>query len=215
MARGAPALWSGLVAVPFLAAGGWVVVDASSNPDAVMPAVVGYGLVGFGLFVVLVGGYIQQVSPSEPRLREDESLVDTRTPTQRVARVGLLSSVPFFVATAYFYYATQVDYVVPAATLVVAFSLFVNGLVDYWRNTLTTYYVTTDRVLSEYRFVSLRRREIPLETIRTIEERQSFIETLAKVGNVRVVSGGGRDMAISIRNVDGSAELADAIRDLR
>jgi membrane protein YdbS with pleckstrin-like domain len=213
MSRTGPALWSGLVAVPFVLTG-LLVVLAADSPEAVLPTEVGYGLVAFGVFITLVGLYVSRVAPSAPTLRGGESVVEVRTPTQRVAAFNIGLSIPLFALTVYLYYGTVVEYVYPALTLVVAFVLFVNGLVAYWRNTLTTYYVTTTRILWEYRFLSLQRREIPVDRIRSIEERQSLTETLTGIGNVRVVSGGGRRMEIAIRNVDGSAALADRIREL-
>lgn len=215
MARGRPALWSGLLGGIFVVAGYDVYAQAVEDPTALLPVEVGYGLVAFGVFVALVGLYVSRAAPDAPTLREDEQIVEVRVPTQRVARLHVTLSLPLFALTIYLYYETTVDYAYPAITMMLAFLLLSNALVSYWRNTLTTYYVTTDRVLSEYRFLSLSRREIPMSSIRSIEERQSLVETMTGIGNVRVASGGGRNMVIAIRNINGSAELADAIRGLR
>jgi hypothetical protein len=214
MARGHPAIWSTLLAVAFGAAG-WSVYDvARTEANATLPTEVGYALVAFGVFVLLVGVYVQLVAPESPHLREDEEIVATAHPTQRVAIGKLLVSVPFFALTAYLYYLTTVDYTFPTVTLVFGAVFLLDGLTTYWRNTLTTYFVTNRRVITEYRFLSLQRREIPLDSIRSIEERKSLFEILARVGNVRIVSGSGRRLTITVRNIRDSTAFADTVRDV-
>ena len=214
MARGYPAVWSTLLGGGFAVSGWWVYRNARTNPGAILPVEVGYALVAFGLFVFLVGLYIQRVAPDPPNLREDEEILTTTHPTQRVAIGKFLLASPFFVATIYYYYFTLVDYAIPTATLVVGVALFLDGLTTYWRNSLTAYFVTNRRVITEYRFLSLQRREIPLETIRSIEERKSILEMLTRVGNVRIVSGSGRHLTIVVQNIHNSTEFADIVRDV-
>jgi membrane protein YdbS with pleckstrin-like domain len=212
MARGFPLLWSVVLSLPFEYAGVRLLLDALRGDQ---PVELGLAFLAFGLFVLLVGLYVQTVSPEAPRLREGERLVDTRIPTQRVARARFAVSVPFFLATAYLYFLTIEPYIYPIVTLAVALVFFSTGLVTYWTNTLTTYYLTDRRVISDYRFVSLSRKELPLERIRGIEERQSPLETLARVGHVRVAAGGGGGtLQIVIRNVDRASEFANEIREL-
>ena len=214
MARGKPAVWSALLAAVFGATGWWVSAAARNDATATLPAEVGYALVAFGVFVLLIGVYIQLVAPEPPHLRDDEEIVATAHPTQRVAIGKLLVSVPFFAVTAYLYYLTTVDYTFPTVTLVFGTVFLLDGLTTYWRNTLTTYFVTNRRVITEYRFLSLQRREIPLGSIRSIEERKSLFEMLARVGNVRIVSGSGRHLTITVRNIRNSTAFADTVRDV-
>lgn len=212
MARGFPLFWSAVLALPFEYAGVRLLLDATRGDQ---PVQLGLAFLAFGLFVLLVGLYVQTVSPEAPRLREDEHIVDTRIPTQRVARARFAISAPFFLVTAYLYFLTIEPYIYPLLTLAVALVFFSTGLVTYWTNTLTTYYVTDRRVISDYRFLALSRKELPLAQIRGIEERRSPLETLARVGNVRVAAGGGgRTLEIVVRNVDGATEFAESIRRL-
>ncbi|MFC7078786.1 PH domain-containing protein [Halorussus caseinilyticus] len=91
---------------------------------------------------------------------------------------------------------------------------FSSGLYTYWTNSLTTYYVTSRRIIKEYRFLSLVRREIPREKVRGVQERKSAIEALVGLGNVLVASGGGRSLEIRMRNMEQSESFADSIRTL-
>jgi uncharacterized membrane protein YdbT with pleckstrin-like domain len=209
MARGNPALWSALVGVPFVIAGAWLYVGQTQYPP-----LVGLPFAGFGLFVIAVGAYVHTVAPTELRVGDSEKLVATRHPTQRVATVKVGVGLPLLVATVYLLYFTRVPYVYPTLTLVAGLYLFSVGLYTYWTNSLTTYYLTTDRVVKEYRFLSLVRQEVPREKIRGVQERRSFTETMVGLGNVLVASGGGRSLEVRMRNMEGSDSFADSVREV-
>lgn len=209
MARGAPAVWSTVLGLPFVVVGGWLYVGQSSYPT-----VLGVPFASFGAFVVAVGAYVHVLSPSEPNLGESEEVLERRRPTQRVARVKVGVGLPLLAVTLYLLFFTLVPYVYPTITLVAGLYAFSTGLYTYWTNTLTTYYVTTDRVIKEYRFLSLVRQEIPREKIRGVQERKSAIEAMVGLGNVLVASGGGRSLSITMRNMEQSGAFADSIRSL-
>lgn len=88
------------------------------------------------------------------------------------------------------------------------------GLLTYWSNSLTTYYITTDRVISEFRLLSLVRQEVPIEKVRAVKESKSPIEAIVGVGNIHVSSGGGSGLAVIMRNIDNSTDFADELRRL-
>lgn len=209
MARGKPGLWSAVLGLPFILAGGWLYVGQSDYPP-----VIGLPFVAFGLFIIIVGLYVHLVSPSAPRLGDDEVLVEKRHPTQRVALVKIGAGFPLLGLTVYYLFFTFHPYVYPTLTLVIGLYLFSTGLQTYWTNSLTTYYVTTDRVIKEYRLLSLVRQEIPREKIRGVQERKSATEALVGLGNVLVASGGGRSLRVTMRNMEESEEFADSIRNL-
>lgn len=100
------------------------------------------------------------------------------------------------------------------AGVVAGLFFFSTGLHTYWINTLTTYYVTNQRLIKEYRFISLVRQELPFEKVRGVQERKSVWETLVGLGNVRVASGGGGTLEIVIRNIYHPTDFADEIRNL-
>lgn len=209
MARGKPGLWSAVIGSPFVAAGSWLYLFQTE-----FPSIVGIPFVAFGLFIVAVGAYVQAVAPSAPRLGDGEALIEKRHPTQRVATVKIAAGFPLLCATLYLFYFTHVPYVYPTVTLTLGLVLLSSGLRTYWANSLTIYYVTTERIIKEYRLLSVIRQEIPREKIRGVQERKTATESLVGLGNVRVASGGGRTLQVKMRNMEKSERFADSIRDL-
>lgn len=210
MARGKTIIWSSILGFPFVLAGGLLLLDETQLPTAL-----GLPFVLFGLFVVGTGAYIQwQSSPSQPHLRDGEELIDYRHPTQRVAAVKIVLSYPFLLSTMYFLFFTFLPYIYPTVTLIVGLYLFSTGIHTYWTNFLTMYFITSDRVLKEYQFISRVRQEVPLNKVRGVEERKSITEAFVGLGNVRVATGGGRSLEIVMQNMDKSNEFANQLRDL-
>lgn len=209
-ARGLPGVWSTLLGLPFVGGGGYVLVgETAAPPNAGLPIIV------FGLFVIVVGLYIHFVAaPEPPTLREDEEIIDTRNPAQRAAAAKSIVGLLFLMVAGYLLFFTFRPYVYPTAVGFVGLYLFSTGLYAYWTNTLTTYYVTNQRLIKEYRFISLVRQELPFGKVRGVEERKSVWEAIVGLGNVRVASGGGGTLEIVIRNIYTPTAFADEIRNL-
>ncbi|WP_115865129.1 PH domain-containing protein [Halorussus litoreus] len=208
MARGLPGVWSTVLSIPFLASGAIIYFGDTPSPE-----LLGAPLLVFGAFVVAMGWYVHLVAaPPEPRLRDEEEIIDTRHPTQKapLAKVGL--SLPFLFAAGFLMFFTTQPYVYPMGAFVVGLYLLSTGILTYWTNSLTTYYITTERVINSFRLLSLVRKEVPMEKIRAVRESKSPIESLVGVGNIRVASGGGAGLEIVIRNVNDATAFADELR---
>lgn len=209
MARGLPAVWSALLGLPFALSGAYAVTG-----DTAVPSEAGYPFLAFGGFVAAVGLYIQYVAaPDPPTMRDDETVIATRNPAQRAAIIKTAIGFGLLAVTGYLLFFTFRPYIYPISTLFVGLYVFSTGLFAYWTNTLTTYYVTNQRLIKEYRFVSLVRQELPFDKIRGVEERRSVWETLVGLGNVRVASGGGGTLELVVRNIYSPTEFADEVRD--
>lgn len=212
MARGLPAVWSTIVASPFVLGGAYIYL---SDPSELVPPEVGLPMLGFGLFVIGLGLYIHYVAaPTPPTMRDGEEVIDTRNPAQRAAAAKTVLGLVFLIIAGYFLFFTFTPYVYPTVSFVIGLYLFSTGLHTYWMNTLTTYYVTNQRLIKEFRFISLVKQEIPFDKVRGVEERKSFWETLVGLGNVRVASGGGGTLEVVIRNIYSPTNFADEIRNL-
>jgi len=210
MARGLPAIWSALLGVPFVIAGAYVHLGETS-----VPGVVGLPFVAFGGFVVALGVYIHVVAaPDPPTMREGEEIIEVRRPAQRAAAAKTVVGFLLLVVAFYLLVFTFEPYVYPTSALLAGLYLFSTGLHAYWTNTLTTYYATNQRIIKEYRFISLVRQELPFDKVRGVEERKSVWESLVGLGNVRVSSGGGGSLQIIVRNVYSPTAFADEIRSL-
>jgi len=190
MARGAPRLWGILLGGATVAGGLYAVFAGTGAPTAM-----GYPLIAFGGVAIAIGIYVESVSPEA--LNVDP--VETFEPSQLSSYLTGGASLPCLIATLYLLYGTRIPYVWPTLTFVAFVVLFVKGSVRYWQNTLTTYYVTDDRVISEYRFLSLKRSSINHADITNVSRIQSVTETLTGLGSVKVtVAGSGltlRDLA--------------------
>lgn len=210
MARGLPAVWSAVFGLPFVLGGLYAVVA-----ETMVPSEAGLPFVGFGVFVIACGLYIHYVAaPDKPTMRDGESIIETRKPAQRAAAVKAALGFVLLVAAGYLLFFTFEPYIVPLLPLVAGLYLFSSGLFAYWTNTLTTYYVTNQRLIKEYRFISLVREEVPFEKVRGVEERRSIWETMVGLGNVRVASGGGGTLEVTVRNIYTPTEFADEVRSL-
>lgn len=210
MARGLPAAWSAVLGTPFVVCGAY-----AARAETAAPGEAGLPFLVFGVFVVVVGLYIQYVAaPDPPTMRDGEEIRETRNPAQRAAIVKTVLGFGLLIVTGYLLFFTFRPYIYPIGTLFVGLYLFSTGLFAYWTNTLTTYYVTNRRIIKEYRFISLVRQELPFDKIRGVEERRSPWEALVGLGNVRVASGGGGTLELVVRNIYSPTAFADEVRDL-
>jgi hypothetical protein len=230
MARGKPALWSGVVALPFILGGIISYVTAaesplffvrlrvtlfgSGDPVSQIPPTVGLLAVLFGIVLVAIGLYVRTVSTPKPRISTDEELITIQHPSQRVATAKIVTSVPFLLITAYLLFYTILPYVYPTATFLIGLFYFSTGMYRYWSNTLTRYYITDKRVIRSFKFISKVNQEIPLK-VRGIQERRSITEALVGLGNVRIASGaGGKTLEVVVRNIYNPSEFANEMREL-
>jgi hypothetical protein len=207
MARGLPAVWSSIIALPLL--GGGIALHTGERYVQSF----GLPLAGLGVFILLVGIYVHLVAPDAPTIADNEQILAKKHPKQRAAALKAALSVPFLVAAAYLLYLTEWPYVYPTVAFLLGLGLLSSGLWTYWRNSLTTYYLTNRRIISVYRFFGLARTEIQLHKVRAIKERRSVAETLARLGNVHVAAGGDQALMISVNNIRDSNAFAEALRD--
>lgn len=208
MARGLPAFWSTVVALPFFV-GGYLLATTGGQ----YPPELGQVFVLFGAFIMVLGLYVHFVAaPSPPDLAPSENLLATQHPSQRVAAVKIALGLPFLLAGIYLLHFTMRPYVQPTLALVVGLYLVTTGVYTYWTNSLTTYYVTDQRVVRSYRFLSRITEEVPFDKVRGVAERRSFGETLVGLGNVAVTTGVGDGLTIRLRNVENSNRLAKIVR---
>lgn len=205
MARGVPHLWGAGLGIPTFLGGAYVVVTGGTETA---PAGLGYPFVILGAVALLLGVYVSRVSPEPPEVEP----IEVFKPSQLSAYLLGVASLPVFVVTLYFLFWTRIPYVWPTLSFVLFVILFVKGLVRYWQNSLTTYYVTNERIITEYRFISLIRNELPFEQVRGVEERRSAIESLVGLGNVLVRSGGGATLEVNVRSIYDPSEFAETIR---
>lgn len=210
MARGLPGVWSTFLSLPFFGGGGFVYLA-----DTPYPELLGLPLLVFGGFILVMGWYIHIVAePAPPTLHDAEGIIDRRHPTQKAALVRVIVGLPCLVIAAWLLIGTSYPYIYPTIAFIIGLYFFSVGIRTYWTNSLTTYFITNERVISEFRLLSLVQKEVPLRKIRAVKESKSPIEAIVGVGNIQVSSGGGAGLGINIQNVDAATDFADQLRKL-
>ncbi|WP_459839610.1 PH domain-containing protein [Halolamina litorea] len=71
-------------------------------------------------------------------------------------------------------------------------------MVQFWINSLTRYYLTSQRFIQSYRLLSVRSKAIPLSRIQATQESQTAMERLFGIGHV-VIESAGESSASRIR----------------
>jgi hypothetical protein len=202
MARGRPLLWGAILG---LLTGGAGVYATQTTESA--PPELGYPLILLGIVTIVIGAYVRQVAPGGP----DVETVDTFQPSQLSSYIIISVSAVFLLGTIYLLYSTEIPYVYPTITFVTFLITFIKGSVRYWQNSLTTYYVTDDRIISEYRFLSLKRSSINHSDVTNVARRQSVVETLTGLGSLKITVAGSRLRMRDIGNPQKAEQLLNSL----
>lgn len=202
-----PVLISTLLAIPFILVGGVIQILGIA-----LLVAFSIPLVLLGVFLIGVGVYTRLAAQSDPTFREDEELLETRRPRFRVAGLKVALSVPFFLAAPVLLFFTVLPLVWPFVFFFGALFFFFSGFTTYCRNILTTYYLTDQRIISVYRFISVDRKEIPLDRVKVIKEGRSVWETILGLGNVLAATGGTETLQITVRHVSDPSPFAEELR---
>lgn len=213
MARGWPAFWTTLLALPFLVGGAYLYLYRPEYPTST-----GTTPMLFAGFMILMGLYVQfVVAPPPPEMQPGETLHETVSPFQLAAVDRFPFFLAFFVLTVQLRFRTDVPVILPAATMLLALYFLTTGLIEYWKSSLTVHYVTNRRVITDYRFLWLSRVDVPLPQIKGLEQQQTVFESVLGVGNIVLVTGAGgrRPARIEIRNVLDAVQIRRLIASLR
>ena len=197
-----------LVALPFFAVG----VVGLARDD--LPNDASVAVMCIGALVVLVGLYVSVLSRPRLNLMANEETLALRHPSMKPAFARIALSVPFFLAAGCLLQFTTLPYVYPFVPFVIAMYLYFRGVIKYWVNHHTTYYVTSRRAVHMYRFIWLDTTEIPVNAINSISETRGFIEMLTGRGSVLVASGIGARHKVRMGEIDDPGPVAATLREL-
>ena len=197
-----------MIALPFFAVGGVGLARGDLPNDASV------AVMCIGALVVLVGLYVSVLSRPRLNLMSNEETLALRHPSMKPAFARILLSVPFFLAAGYLLQFTTLPYVYPFIPFLIAMYLYFRGVIKYWVNHHTTYYVTNRRAVHMYRFIWLDTTEIPVNAINSISETRGFVETLTGRGSVLVASGIGARHKVRMGEIDDPGPVAATLRQL-
>ena len=165
-----------------------------------------------GAAIVAIGFYGSILTRPSPTLMPDEQIHQLRHPSMKPAMARIAMSVPFFLAAGYIIAFTYLPYVYPFAIFLAGLFLYLRGVIRYWINHHTIYYVTNRRVAHAYKFLWLDTTEIPVGSINAISETRNFIEMLTGRGSVLVASGISDRHTVRMQEIDDPGPVAQAIR---
>ena len=169
-------------------------------------------IVILGAAIVLIGFYGSVLTRPNPTLMPDEQIHELRHPSMKPAMARIAMSVPFFLAAGHMMAFTYLPYVYPFAIFLAGLFLYLRGVIRYWINHHTIYYVTNRRVAHAYKFLWLDTTEIPVGSINAISETRNFIEMLTGRGSVLVASGISDSHTVRMQEIDDPGPVAQAIR---
>ena len=96
--------------------------------------------------------------------------------------------------------------------------VFLSGLIflgAFLARRYTLWHLTSERLIERRGVLSIRRRELELTDIRSVEVYRSLFQRLAGLGDVTVSSAASTDFAIKLKDVRGPEQIAAQIRQAR
>ena len=194
-----------------------VLVLDEQNPVSLHLAML---VIGAVLSIFNVGWHLLPISLPSLDLVPGEIEIEQRNPSMKPPILGIFLSLPFFpiasFTSSYMFEDPSWQYVLlPIGSLLVGLCLYVFSVSRYWLNRYTVYYVTTLRVARMNTFMQLDIREIPIESINSIQRKDRFFEIVTRRGTVVVASGFGPRHTLQIQAIDDPEPVKQAIDDLR
>ena len=166
-----------------------------------------------GVLIILAGLLINMISVPFVRLQRGETKFTARNPSIKPPFARVLFSIPFFVATAYLIGFTNVPYAVPFVIFIVGVYFYFRGVVRFWINQHTLYFVTNrGRVVRVYRMLGLDQQEIMIHTNTSVSQKRSLFEMLTGRGNVLVSNSFAKEQQIHWQEIDNSSEVVGRIK---
>jgi hypothetical protein len=104
-------------------------------------------------------------APSRFSLQGEEVIIEAFHPRVVLAYILMTASLPTIAASIYVYEYTTYPYIFVFIPLLLGLYLLISGFLRYWRNTLTTYYLTSERIVRASRFLSMNNNHLEIENI--------------------------------------------------
>ena len=197
-----------VVALPFILLG---IFGLMQGEELYQPSL---AVILVGALVILVGLYVSVLSRPRLDLMPDEEFLALRHPSMKPAFARIVLSIPFFLAAGYLLEFSTLPYLYPFLPFLVGMYFYFRGIIKYWINHHTTYYVTNRRVVRMYRFGWLDTTEIPVNAINSISQTRTLLETLTGRGSVLVASGIGAHHKVLMEEIDDPGPAAETVRRL-
>ena len=201
-----------LFATPFVAAGVLSLVSKSQPIHDVWAL----SLIVIGSLIGLLGLYTS-ISPSPTiDVLKDEDIYDQRNPSRKRPLMVIVIGSLLFLVYGYLILFTESSLILLFVVNMAAVWIYLKGIVNYWINQCTTYFVTNRRIVHIYQFFWKRVRELDVEDINTDLVDQNPIDRIVRIGSLRIfVGGGGPAQVIVFRDIDAPDEVGDICNSVR
>jgi hypothetical protein len=136
------------------------------------------------VLVFLGGMFLWRQAPAGATLTGGEEVVEAYHPSVVVSYILMVIALVPIALAVYVYQATEYPYIYVLIPLFIGLYLLFRGVARYWKNTLTTYAITTERVVQETRFFSRFNKNIELEDIKTKNQLNSVFGRLVGLESV-------------------------------
>jgi len=202
------AFWSFLSGTPLVLSGSSILATNTSLPEALA-----YPPLVIGAFVWFGGIVTQLSSPPLPKTYENEELISTTTPTRRIAAAKNGTGLLFLVIGAWLLLDVSVPLAYPVVTLLVGSYLYAAGIFQFWVNSLTRYYLTSQRFMQVYQLLSVRSKSLPLNRVQSMEESRTLFERIFGIGHIALESAGDTGTSrITAKHIEDPHSVAEGIQ---
>lgn len=173
---------------------------------------IGVSFTAFGAFVLIVGVYVEyRGSSNPPGYLKLEDLEETVEPRQTIALAKIALTLPVVLLSLYMILFTTLVYILSLAVLAVALAALSLALAELWSNEVTTYYLTGNRVVRVYSFLSPQVEQVSLNRLRDVRTTRSALQRRFHLQNIRVRDEKGSTELV-LDDVDTFSQLSKVLR---
>jgi hypothetical protein len=205
MARGRPAI-VGVVIGGIFAYAGYSVTNGAGP----IPPEIGSAVMGIGALVAVLGIIAQVRAPDRPNLRENEQILDEWHPAQTPSILLIIAGVVATIGGGGLLYFTTTPYIYGIAIGGLGLIVFASGSTRYYKNSLTTYFLTTENAIYEYRLFQKNEKKVHLNEINGSQREDTRLERLVNAGSITLKAP---DNHVSFRSVGKPQEVLREIED--
>jgi len=200
--------WSFLVALPLIVGG--LLILQTNTP---LPTALAYPPLALGSFV-WVGGVVTHLSaPPWPQTYQGERILASTTPTRRVAAAKTVFGLAGIGLGTVLLLNVSIPLAYPILTLLGGTYLYSRNIFQFWVNSLTRYFLTTQRLIQAYQLLSVRTKSVPMARIQATEQSQTLLERIFGIGHVVVESAGDSQTSrITARAIEHPNALSEALQ---
>ena len=190
--------------LPFFAAGVFLLSDDDMASQA--PRWTPWAVILIGAAIVVVGFSLSLIARPELDLTSgegefpDERVLEKRRPSMKPPFARIAIGVLSLAGAGWLLWFTFSPYIVPAIPFLFGMYMYIRGVVRYWINHHTAYYVTNYRVA--WRYLWLDGTDLPNDSLNSASPTRNLLGPFTRTGNVKVTTGIGSRQNVHMYEID-------------